>query len=305
MSNPFLRFEDGKISLGGKDLLVSSANLSISPSFQVERVYGDYDPDLVGAKTEFINFAPMTGLNGKLDISFYISAESFNREGGVNSIERLFEIKGGMSEDPIHSNVVGRYSFDNMYLTSFSFELQPFKIVKASASYIIYGSIRKNPSRRFVQLGANFAHGLKSFGQIKIGGAAVNPSSFEKFEINSLNYKIIVDRKLHTKIRESENTSINTFPDGVLPYRVSVESIESEMNVQCNDIVSSLNSYGDQQLGSSPEGLQDSEICAFLYSAKGERVAKFSSRGKIQSESISITEGSNASCNIYIKEIIK
>ena len=56
MSKPFLRFEDGKICLGNKDLMVKSANLSVSTSLEPERVYGDYDPEIVGAKTEFIDF---------------------------------------------------------------------------------------------------------------------------------------------------------------------------------------------------------------------------------------------------------
>jgi hypothetical protein len=66
MSGPFLRFEDGKISLGGKDLLVQSANLSIAPTLEIERVYGDYDANIAGAKTDFVNFAPMQNLRGQL-----------------------------------------------------------------------------------------------------------------------------------------------------------------------------------------------------------------------------------------------
>jgi len=57
MSDPFLRFERGKIMVGGKDLFVKSANLSIAPSLQAERVYGDYDPETGGAKVDFVNFA--------------------------------------------------------------------------------------------------------------------------------------------------------------------------------------------------------------------------------------------------------
>ena len=305
MSSPFLRFEEGKISLGGKDLLVNSANLSISPSLEIERVYGDFDPEIVGARTEFAKFAPTTGLNGKLDISFYISADTFAEGGITNSINKLFEIKNGMSEGPIHLNTVGRYSFDSMYLTSFSFELTPFQVIKASASYLIYGSIQKTNGKRFVRLDANYAHGLKSFGEMKAGGAISNVSIGSQFEISLLRYNIIVNRKLHTHIRSSEHTRINTSSRGIVPHRVSVESIESEMSVDCNDIPDNLNAYGDQQIGNSPEGLYDSTISAFLYSLKGQKIAKFSSTGKIQSESMSISEGSNASCNITIKEIIK
>src|SRR5210317_1847742 len=104
MSKPFLRFEDGKISLGGKDLMVQSANLSMSPSLQPERVYGEFDINIVGSKTEFVNFAANAGIKGKLDISFVITAEFFKQNNTTNNIDRLFEIKDGMREDPIDGN---------------------------------------------------------------------------------------------------------------------------------------------------------------------------------------------------------
>ena len=68
MARPFLRFEDGKITLNNKDLMVNSASLSISPALQVERVYGDYDAQIAGARTEFVNFAPTQNLQGQLNI---------------------------------------------------------------------------------------------------------------------------------------------------------------------------------------------------------------------------------------------
>ena len=69
MSSPYLRFEDGRIQLGSKNLMVSSANLSISPSLNEERVYGDYEFNLAGSKTQFIKYSPSQMLQGKLDIN--------------------------------------------------------------------------------------------------------------------------------------------------------------------------------------------------------------------------------------------
>ena len=164
--SPLLRFEDGKISIGGKDILASSANLSIAPTLEVERVYGDYDPAIAGAKTQFINFAPTQNLKGQLDVSFYISADQFAVDGNPNTIDRMFDIADGMSEASINNNMVGRYSFDNMYLKSFGFDMKPFGIIQANASYDIYGSITKVIDRRFEKNKVDFAHGLKSFGSI-------------------------------------------------------------------------------------------------------------------------------------------
>ena len=300
MSDPLLRFEDGKVSIGGKDLFASSANLSISPSLEVERVYGEYDPAIAGARTQFVKFAPTQGLRGQLGVSFFVSAEQFAVNGNPNNIERMFDIAAGMSEAPIDNNVVGRYSFNNMYLKSFSFDVSPFQIVRASASYDIYGSVNKVIDRRFEKQSVDFAHSLKSFGMI-----TANTEDEDEFEIASMKYNIVVDRKIHNKIRANEHTSINTRADGTVPARVSIESIEKEMTVESNEMIERINSYGDKQIGSSPENLGDSQIQAFLLSTDGEKIAKFSAKGKIMSESMSVSEGQYAKGSITIKEIIK
>ena len=299
MSGPLLRFEDGKIALGGKDLLVKSASLSLAPTLNAERVYGDYDPEIAGARTEFVNFAPVENLKGTLDVSFFIYANEFAEGGYPNTINRMFDIYKGMDEKPINQNLVGRYAFDNMFLKSFSFSLNPFEIIIANAKYDIFGSVSRSVSRRFQHTDANFAHGLKSFGSI-----AASASSKDEFEIASLNYNIIVNRQVHNKIRASENTFANSQPGGVIPARVSVESIEKEMVIECSEMVENLNVYGDQQSGTTPEGLADSKISAFLLSMTGEKIAKFSASGKIQSQSLSISEGQYAKSSISIKEIV-
>ena len=305
MSKPFLRFEDGKISLGGKDLMVQSANLSMNPSLQAERVFGEFDPNIVGAKTRFVNFAATAGIRGKLDISFVITAEFFKQNNTINTIDRLFEIKDGMSENPIDGNIVGRYLFDNMYLTNFSFSISPFQVIQANASYDIYGTILKTVDRRFQELSIDPAHGLKSFGEVKASNTNIDAANKKQFEVSKLNYNIIVGRKVHNHIKDGEHTSINTTPNGVVPVRVSIENIESEMNIEANDIIRNLNSDGNYQPGSTNQDLQDSTIEAFLYSLQGERIAKFDCTGKIQAQSVSISEGSHAKGLINIKQIIK
>ena len=154
---------------------------------------GDYDPAIAGAKTQFINFMPTQNLKGQLDISFYISAGVFAVDGNPNTIDRMFDIADGMSEAPIHNNVVGRYSFDNMYLNSFGFDKKPFGIIQANASYDIYGSVAKVIDRRFQKSQVDFAHGLKSFGNIVATG-----ESGDEFEVVNLKYNIIVGRKKFT-----------------------------------------------------------------------------------------------------------
>lgn len=300
MSDPLLRFEDGKISVGGKDILASSANLSLAPTLEAERVYGDYDPAIVGARTQFVNFVPTQNLKGQLDISFYISAEQFAVDGNPNNIERMFDIADGMSEAPINNNVVGRYSFDNMYLKSFSFDMKPFGIIQANASYDIYGSVTKVIDRRFEKSEVDFAHSLKSFGNI-----VASAGNQDQFEIASLKYTILVGRKAHNHIRANEDTSINTTPHGAVPVRVNIENIEKEMVLEANEFVDNLNAYGDQQYVTSPESLNDTKIEAFLLSLQGQKIARFSVSGKIHSESMSIQEGQYAKGSITVREIVK
>ncbi|MGY8817411.1 MAG: hypothetical protein ACKVHB_06565, partial [Pseudomonadales bacterium] len=149
------------------------------------------------------------------------------------------------------------------------------------------------------------AHGLKSFGEVKASNTNMDTANKKQFEVSKLNYNIIVGRKVHNHIKDGEHTSINTTANGVVPTRVSIENIEAEMNIESNDIVRNLNPDGNYQSGTTPEGLNDSTIQAFLYSLQGEKIANFSCSGKIHSQSISISESSHAMGSISVKQIIK
>lgn len=366
MSDPLLRFEDGKIVIGGVDLFATSASLSVAPNLEVERVYGDFDPALLGAKTEFVKFAPTQGLRGQLEVAFLISAEQFIEQRNINTISQLFDIAAGMKEDSINDNIVGRYKFDNMYLKSFGFDVSPFQVIRANATYDIYGSIERTIDHRFQKSDANFAHGLKSFGQLVAGnsyeydfqayienqfalnnfyedqkntwdynqdgisepvqtqtkekfgesywtlvgrnqGGEAPPriASASQFEIANLKYNILVNRKIVHHIRGNENTGVNTRASGAVPVRVSVESIEKEATIESNEIIEKLNAYGDPQNLSTPFGIDDSRIEAYLLSMQGEKIASFSVAGKIQTQSMNISEGQYAKGSITIKEIVK
>ena len=146
----------------------------------------------------------------------------------------------------------------------------------------------------------DFVHALKSFGNLN---ASTGGSDFE---IKKLGYNIVVNRKEYNHIRDGEHTSVNTSPDGVVPTRVSVESIEAEMSVEANDIVSNLNPYGiSQTYGQGLNTQTTSSIYAFLYSIDGSKIAKFSCVGKIQNQSLSISEGQYSAGSVTIKQIIK
>lgn len=305
MNTPFLRFEDGKVNLGGQDLLVNEANLSISNTLEEERVYGDVNKNIVGSNVDFQKYAAKDGVKGELSLGFYITADTFLDKENANSINKLFKIAEGMGEEPLHSNTVGRYHFDHMYLKRFNFEIAPFKVVKASVVYDVYGSIRRIAEKRFNHTDKNFAHGLKSFGELKISNINDTQVIPAGLEISNLKYSISVERKVHGHIRDNEHTSINTKSTGTLPYRVSVEKIETEMSLDTNEAIPYVNPYGDYQPGSSPEGIQDTYVNAYLYSLEGRQIADFSCRGKIYNQSTSLSEGSLARSNLVIKGVVK
>ena len=305
MSNKFLRFEDGKISLNGKELMVNSASLSIAQGLDIERVYGDYDSRINGARVEFVNFHPNNHIKGKLDISFYISADIIS----VNNVNRLFELaeigsanraKFKVDEQPLNNNIVGRYTFDNLYLNNFSFQLSPFSLIRANASYDIYGTIKKIPDSYFSEVDANFAHSLKSFSDIKIS----NELSSDEFEMTSLNYEINVERKVNSRIRANESSTVKNSTSGALPFRVSCEKIESNVTIESNNMPDNLNEYGDSSYFYS-ENTAKSVADIFLYSLSGDRIYRFQCSGKIMNQSLDISEGQHAKSKIAIKEVIK
>jgi hypothetical protein len=77
------------------------------------------------------------------------------------------------------------------------------------------------------------------------------------------------------------------------------------MSIESSEMLENINAYGNKQDSTSPFGLSDSRIDAFLLSIQGDKIARFSASGKIQTQSMSIAEGQYAKGNITIKEIMK
>lgn len=304
MSESFFRFENTKIQIDGKDLMVTSANLSMETSIQTERVYGDYDPETGGAKVDVMSLSPNVGVRGTLEIKFLISAENFTRDGLVNNIDRFLEIKSGMNERPINDNFVGPYRFDNMYLNNFGFQLTPFELVKASARYSIYGSIGDAIPSRLPSVSNSFAHAFKSFNDIKINSSSPFSVFGGAFFAKKIQYQINAKREVQTNIADSER-SIFYSSDGVVPKRLAVSEIESQMDIEANKMIPELNDKGDHQNNPVYGDRPLSTITAYLSDMQGNRLASFSCSGKIISQGFNIGENDNAIANISIKEVIK
>ena len=70
MVNQFLNFEDAHIKIGGKTMFASSASVQISPEIGADRVYGEFDKEIVGCKTKLHRQAALAPIEGTLDITF-------------------------------------------------------------------------------------------------------------------------------------------------------------------------------------------------------------------------------------------
>jgi len=305
MSN-FLRFENGAVILNAKTLMISSAQLSITPNLQENRVYGSFDEKIMGAKTEFVGHQAVSNLKGKLDISFYISPDVF----GLNGIDRLFElasvgVNGGSDYnflgEPIHANRVGRYTFDDMYLNSISFSVKPFSLIAAQASYDIYGTIRKQDELSFIKSGIDFAHSLKSFGNITVAGI----DRFDEVRISSMNYNITAQREIANSIVSNEQSLDNLSKGGPLPSRVNTKAIFIESNIKSNEMIEGLNCYGSQQVDGDIYSQGSSSVNVFLYDINGNKINSFICDGKIISQSNNLSEGSVASSDITIRQTVR
>jgi len=310
----FLNFESTTIELGGHKLFATDGTIDIKPNLGEGRVYGEFNPEICGTKTKMHRQAPLSPMEGTLNVNFYITKEFFDAVLGLNE---LFDVEN-VSELPIKNNRIGRYVLGDLYLQSFRFSMTPFGVIKASAGYIMTGTMyRVRPSYQMTTGDIKEfdpAHALRSFALVKAGGRNLQDDDFLRsggnaqdyvFEITSLEYNINVERRTSGLIRSNENSIINTKAEGATVSRVSVNNMYSDMKITSNDLVDRLNPYGDHQVGTTPFGIEDASITAYLYSINGERLSKFKSTGKIEMQSLQVNKDGMTTANISVKQIIR
>ena len=310
----FLNFESTTIELGGYKLFATDGTVDIKPSLGEGRVYGEFNEKIGGTKTKMHRQAPLAPMEGTLNVNFYITKEFFD---AVLGLDELFDVEN-VTELPIKNNRVGRYVLGDLYLQTFSFSMKPFGVIKASASYLMTGTMyRVRPSYQMTVNDINEfdpAHALRSFALVTAGGQDLQSQDFLRsggneqdyvFEITSLEYNINVERRKSALIRSNENSIINTRAEGATVSRVSVNNMYSEMKIASNDLVDKLNPYGDFQVSTTPFGIQDASVTAYLYSINGERLSKFKSTGKIVAQALQVNKDGMTTANISVKQIIR
>ena len=159
-----------------------------------------------------------------------------------------------------------------MYLKSFSFDMKPFGIIQANATYDIYGSVTRVIDRRFQKSEVDFAHGLKSFGNI-----VASAGGQEQFEIAGLKYNIIVGRKVYNHIRGNEHTSLKH--NSAWCRSCASNGGKYEKGMTLKQMVVDNPFFGDQQYGPLLNLLMIQNRSLSL-SLQGERIARFSVSGK-------------------------
>ena len=308
MSFQFLNFEDTHVKIGGKTMYATSASMQIKPQIGAERVYSGFDRETLTTQTKLHRQAALGPIEGSLDVTFYLTTNLFESL----SPDSIFDVEN-VDEKPIVNNRIGRYILGDLYLTKFGFKLKPFNVVEATASYFMSGTLeRDRPSYRIPlseMEGFDPVHALRCFAVMSAGGVDMQTiddvsDSDYVFEITDLDYSINVERNKSALIRINENTIINTRPQGAKYNRVSVNNMESSMQISSNDLVDKLNPYGEYQYGNAPPGT-DSSIAAYLYTINGSRLAKFNCSGKITDQSLAVNKDGMTTANVTVKEIIR
>ena len=309
MSFQFLNFEDTHIKIGGKTMYAISASMQIQPQIGADRVYGNFNREIAGTETKLHRQAALGPIEGSLDVTFYLTTDFFT---GLEP-DSIFDVEN-VTEKPIKNNRIGRYILGDLYLTKFSFKLKPFNVVEATASYFMSGTLSQDrPSYRIpLSQMESFdpVHALRCFAVMTSAGknmvdiADIGESAYV-FEITDLDYRINVERNKRALIRTNENTIINTRPDGAKYNRVSVNNMESSMQISSNDLVDRLNPYGDRQELHALPAHGGSAISAYLYTINGSRLAQFSCEGKVVDQSLTVNKDGMTTANITVKEIIR
>lgn len=264
----FVNFQRCLIELGDQQIYATSAQLTVSTSLDRDVRFDGFSQTRAGATVNDPTFVPSGPLSGSLNFEFIIAEQHFN------PIKSIFDISSDMSEELIPLGRIGNYRFWNASLSSFSFSMEPFQLVKAKAEYEIFGTIHEIGDKRLPQIpDINPAESLKSYGEITASGIDLQDEN-NKFDMRMLSaeYTANATRKNTYTIRMNEHPSSNFASGGVLPYRSAITDISINCNVRANKIINYINHKGVIQKRHPSELPENISIQLNLFGAKKENV---------------------------------
>ena len=236
---------------------------------------------------------------GKLDVNFYINQ---------GNLPTFFDITGlanptqfpPVNEEKI-TGFLGDFCFENAYLNSLSFSLSPNSLSQATASFTLYGELKKSST-----VSANYyssslynqqsvPHGQES----QILGA----SYFGQNNVTDFSYSITVDRTP----RYAAPTYQGSTDAGLIPDRVTKNRTTISMSLSADDIDADLfNSNFHAKRGEVDVELKD---LSYDYSKSSDNnnglLHKFRCNGVILDNSISIQSAGYLNGSINIQQILE
>lgn len=318
----FTSFKDCIVELDGVQLFATRANLSIETSLQRDVRLEKYSKRTAGALINSPRLVPTDGVKGTFSIDFVISAPQFYTDNdGNNVIESIFNISKDMPPELTRIGRVGNYRFFNAGIKSFSFEMQPFSLINATAEYEIFGSVVEVGPKAlpYIDVGdvVNPAEGLKSFGTVSANGINLATSSQYNIELISARYSVQAKRKYNFTIRANEHPVSRFIPGAIMPYRVSFEEITKTISMKTNKIIPMMNESGVLQDSYDDLNMEALEVNLSLYEARdtsgaagtdgseSKNLANFACSGNITSQSLEASDGSYLSGDFEVMQVIK
>jgi hypothetical protein len=311
----FVNFKKCLVELGDYQIYATSANLSLNTSLARDTRLIGYSQDTAGAAINDPRLVPTAGVKGTVSFEFVISSQHFNRNAGSkNTIADIFELNRQMSPELTKVGRIGNYKFYNAGLKSFSFNMKPFSLITASAEYDIFGSVTEVVDKALPVDDVNPAEGLKSFGSATANGMTLNDGSTFDVQLISATYKVEATRKFNYTIRANEHPVTKFVPGAMMPYRVSLSTIEINCSVNSNKIIPNLNEYGNMQNSLDSFNMSEVELSLNLFEARSVgnnrgddsgHLAEFKCIGAVASQSLSVNNGSYLSGDFNIRQVLK
>ena len=315
--NKFTSFKDCVVELDGVQIFATSASLSISTSLERDVRLEGFSKPLAGALINAPTLVPTDGVKGTFSVDFVIAEEHFSIDtDGENKIENIFKISKDMPPELTRIGRVGNFRFFNAGIKSFSFEMRPFSLVKASAEYEIFGSIVNVPTKPLPYIGMNEnvnpAEGLKSFGTVTARGINLATSREYEIELISAVYNIQAKRRYNYTMRANEHPISRFIPGAIMPYRVSFEEITKTISMKSNKVIPLMNEAGVLQDSYDDLNLEALEVELSLFEARdldsngtSKNLANFKCAGNITSQSLEVSDGSYLSGDFEVMQVIK
>lgn len=264
----FTSFNRCLIELGDQQIYATAANLRMAPSLKRDVRFDGFSLNKVGATVNDPTLVPTGPLKGSLSFDFIISEDHFN------PIHTIFDISNSMTESSIVMGRIGNYRFWNAYLTSFSFTMEPFQLIRAQAEYEIFGTIHEIGDKKLAEVpDVNPAESLKSYGEISATGIDLQDEN-NKFDLRMLSaeYSAKATRRTTYSIRMNEGPASSLSGTGLLPYRSAISNIEINCNIKSNKIINYINHEGVVQMQHPAEVPEEIAVQLNLYGAKKENV---------------------------------